>query len=96
MVDDVLQYDPTAELFHARCIAARAFSDPPMNLFASAAPEQKWRATGSGGPALNVALPWRSAPGDADGGCAWQCAGVDAARGTRRWQGGSSWRNFRF
>jgi glycerol transport system ATP-binding protein len=54
---ELLQYGPTAEVFHAPASirVARAFSDPPMNLLAaSAAP------TGvqlSSGPLLNLALP---------------------------------------
>ncbi|WP_422096554.1 ABC transporter ATP-binding protein [Variovorax sp.] len=54
---ELLQYGPTAEVFHApRSLrVARAFSDPPMNLLAGTA------AAGSvqlaGGPALALALP---------------------------------------
>lgn len=54
---ELLQYGPTAEVFHApqSLRVARAFSDPPMNLL-------KGRAAGQGvqlegGPLLSVALP---------------------------------------
>jgi glycerol transport system ATP-binding protein len=54
---ELLQYGPTAEVFHKpkSLRVARAFSDPPMNLLAASA-----AATGvqlNGGPLLPVALP---------------------------------------
>ncbi|MDP2452222.1 MAG: ABC transporter ATP-binding protein [Polaromonas sp.] len=54
---ELLQYGPTAEVFHAPTSlrVARAFSDPPMNLMAATA-----SADGvllAGGPALAIALP---------------------------------------
>jgi glycerol transport system ATP-binding protein len=54
---ELLQYGPTAEVFHKpkSLRVARAFSDPPMNLLAASA-----AATGAqlnGGPLLPVALP---------------------------------------
>ena len=54
---ELLQYGPTAEVFHRpqSLRVARAFSDPPMNLMAADA------AVGGvqlrGGPALSIALP---------------------------------------
>jgi glycerol transport system ATP-binding protein len=54
---ELLQYGPTAEVFHApqSLRVARAFSDPPMNLLpATAAPGQVQLA---GGPALALAVP---------------------------------------
>jgi glycerol transport system ATP-binding protein len=54
---ELLQYGPTAEVFHQpnSLRVARAFSDPPMNLIAAT------RASGGvqlvAGPLLNVALP---------------------------------------
>ena len=54
---ELLQYGPTAEVFHApRSLrVARAFSDPPMNLIAAAPTAQGVQLTG--GPVLNMALP---------------------------------------
>lgn len=54
---ELLQYGPTAEVFHKpkSLRVARAFSDPPMNLLAASA-----AATGvqlNGGPLLPLALP---------------------------------------
>ena len=54
---ELLQYGPTAEVFHApqSIRVARAFSDPPMNLLsASVAPSGVQM---SGGPLLALALP---------------------------------------
>ncbi len=62
---EVLQYGPTAEVFHRpkSIRVARAFSDPPMNLMAARA------APGGvvleGGPPLLVALPASVTPGTA-------------------------------
>ena len=54
---ELLQYGPTAEVFHApRSLrVARAFSDPPMNMVAAAAVPQGVAL--AGGPHLTVALP---------------------------------------
>jgi glycerol transport system ATP-binding protein len=62
---EVLQYGPTAEVFHRpkSIRVARAFSDPPMNLIAARA------AAGGvvldGGPQLALVLPASVAPGAA-------------------------------
>jgi glycerol transport system ATP-binding protein len=54
---ELLQYGPTAEVFHApRSLrVARAFSDPPMNLLACEAAEGGVRL--NGGPLLAILLP---------------------------------------
>ena len=54
---ELLQYGPTAEVFHhpASLRVARAFSDPPMNLLAAEVAEGGARL--QGGPLLAVALP---------------------------------------
>jgi glycerol transport system ATP-binding protein len=54
---ELLQYGPTAEVFHRpRSIrVARAFSDPPMNLLAGSAASLGVQL--QGGPALSVPLP---------------------------------------
>jgi glycerol transport system ATP-binding protein len=54
---ELLQYGPTADVFHApRSLrVARAFSDPPMNLIAAQA--QSLGVQLSAGPALQVPLP---------------------------------------
>ncbi|BEP68117.1 MULTISPECIES: ABC transporter ATP-binding protein [unclassified Variovorax] len=54
---ELLQYGPTAEVFHApqSLRVARAFSDPPMNLLAGTA--AAGRVQLAGGPALALALP---------------------------------------
>jgi glycerol transport system ATP-binding protein len=54
---ELLQYGPTAEVFHTpRSLrVARAFSDPPMNLIAAEAAPAGVRLPG--GPALDLALP---------------------------------------
>ncbi|MDP9915883.1 glycerol transport system ATP-binding protein [Variovorax boronicumulans] len=54
---ELLQYGPTAEVFHApqSLRVARAFSDPPMNLLAGTA--AAGRVQLAGGPALTLALP---------------------------------------
>ncbi|UUZ66834.1 ABC transporter ATP-binding protein [Polaromonas sp. P2-4] len=59
---ELLQYGPTAEVFHApqSLRVARAFSDPPMNLIAALPVEQGVQLVG--GPALKMALPSASAP----------------------------------
>jgi glycerol transport system ATP-binding protein len=54
---ELLQYGPTAEVFHApqSLRVARAFSDPPMNLMAALPAAQGLQL--KGGPALSLALP---------------------------------------
>jgi glycerol transport system ATP-binding protein len=54
---ELLQYGPTAEVFHApqSLRVARAFSDPPMNLMAAMPAAQGLQLTG--GPALTLELP---------------------------------------
>jgi glycerol transport system ATP-binding protein len=54
---ELLQYGPTAEVFHApRSLrVARAFSDPPMNLLPGTATAGQVQLTG--GPALALAVP---------------------------------------
>jgi glycerol transport system ATP-binding protein len=54
---ELLQYGPTAEVFHAPASirVARAFSDPPMNLLAGEVAAGGARLTG--GPLLALALP---------------------------------------
>jgi len=54
---ELLQYGPTAEVFHApqSLRVARAFSDPPMNLLQGTAAAGKVQL--AGGPALALALP---------------------------------------
>jgi glycerol transport system ATP-binding protein len=60
---ELLQYGPTAEVFHApRSLrVARAFSDPPMNLIAGDAGGGGAGSSGglrlSGGPSLGIELP---------------------------------------
>ena len=60
---ELLQYGPTAEVFHApRSLrVARAFSDPPMNLIAAVAAAQGVQI--AAGPAVPMALPVHSAGG---------------------------------
>jgi glycerol transport system ATP-binding protein len=59
---ELLQYGPTAEVFHApkSLRVARAFSDPPMNLIAASAREGGVRL--AGGPLLPLALPAGASP----------------------------------
>ncbi|WP_198085811.1 ABC transporter ATP-binding protein [Variovorax sp. E3] len=54
---ELLQYGPTAEVFHApqSLRVARAFSDPPMNLLAATAAAGKVQL--AGGPVLALAVP---------------------------------------
>ena len=54
---ELLQYGPTAEVFHAPCSlrVARAFSDPPMNLIAALPAAQGVQL--AGGPDFEMALP---------------------------------------
>ncbi len=61
---ELLQYGPTAEVFHAPASirVARAFSDPPMNLIAAQAVAGGVRI--EGGSQLDLSLP-RSLPGGA-------------------------------
>jgi glycerol transport system ATP-binding protein len=72
---ELLQYGPTAEVFHAPASlrVARAFSDPPMNLLpgalrrdADAHGTQRLQAHCAGGLALPVALPAGAAPASAE------------------------------
>ena len=55
----LLQYGPTAEVFHApnSLRVARAFSDPPMNLIAASATAQGVRLPGGAEVALPLPLP---------------------------------------
>jgi len=59
---ELLQYGPTAEVFHApeSLRVARAFSDPPMNLMAAEAGLQEVQLIG--GPALQLSLPADATP----------------------------------
>ena len=59
---ELLQYGPTAEVFHSpkSLRVARAFSDPPMNLIAAIASAQG--VVLPGGLALAIALPAGAAP----------------------------------
>jgi len=60
---ELLQYGPTAQVFHApqSLRVARAFSDPPMNLLAGTVADGGVQL--AGGPALAVALPPAAAGG---------------------------------
>lgn len=57
---ELLQYGPTADVFHkpASLRVARAFSDPPMNLLAAMDGAEGVQL--DGGPLLKIALPARS------------------------------------
>ena len=57
---ELLQYGPTAEVFHKpkSLRVARAFSDPPMNLLAASAAAAGVQL--NGGPLLSMALPEKS------------------------------------
>lgn len=59
---ELLQYGPTAEVFHkpASLRVARAFSDPPMNLLAAAATPEGVQL--EGGPLLALGLSSKSTP----------------------------------
>ena len=59
---ELLQYGPTAEVFHRpqSLRVARAFSDPPMNLMAASASTQGMQL--AGGPELALALPAVATP----------------------------------
>ncbi|OOG45082.1 ABC transporter ATP-binding protein [Polaromonas sp. A23] len=59
---ELLQYGPTAEVFHApkSLRVARAFSDPPMNLLAATASGQGVQLVG--GPELAIALTPNASP----------------------------------
>jgi glycerol transport system ATP-binding protein len=59
---ELLQYGPTAEVFHApkSLRVARAFSDPPMNLMAATASRQGVQLVG--GPELAIALAPGASP----------------------------------
>ncbi|MES2582058.1 MAG: ABC transporter ATP-binding protein [Pseudomonadota bacterium] len=59
---ELLQYGPTAEVFHkpASLRVARAFSDPPMNLLAAAATPDGVQL--EGGPLLALGLSSKSTP----------------------------------
>ncbi|CAN7493667.1 ABC transporter ATP-binding protein [Variovorax paradoxus] len=77
---ELLQYGPTAEVFHApqSLRVARAFSDPPMNLLAgTAAPG---RVQLAGGPALALGVP-ESVSGAVTVGLRASALNVDAGEG---------------
>jgi glycerol transport system ATP-binding protein len=59
---ELLQYGPTAEVFHrpTSLRVARAFSDPPMNLMAARQSAQGLQLVG--GPELGMALPATASP----------------------------------
>ncbi|MES2249772.1 MAG: ABC transporter ATP-binding protein [Pseudomonadota bacterium] len=77
---ELLQYGPTAEVFHApqSLRVARAFSDPPMNLLAGMA--AAGRVQLAGGPALALALP-ESTSGVVTVGLRASALNVDAGEG---------------
>ncbi|BEP55857.1 ABC transporter ATP-binding protein [Variovorax sp. V118] len=77
---ELLQYGPTAEVFHApqSLRVARAFSDPPMNLLAGTA--AAGRVQLAGGPALALALP-ESTSGTVTVGLRASALNVDAGEG---------------
>jgi glycerol transport system ATP-binding protein len=77
---ELLQYGPTAEVFHApqSLRVARAFSDPPMNLLAGTA--SAGRVQMAGGPALSLALP-ESVSGPVTVGLRASALNVDAGEG---------------
>ncbi|KQX85082.1 ABC transporter ATP-binding protein [Variovorax sp. Root473] len=77
---ELLQYGPTAEVFHApqSLRVARAFSDPPMNLLAGTA--AAGRVQLAGGPALALALP-DSVSGTVTVGLRASALNVDAGEG---------------
>lgn len=92
----LLQYGPTAEVFHApnSLRVARAFSDPPMNLIAASAVPGvcAWRAAQNWPcPCPKVWPRWQ--------GSRWVCAPVRCAwwlaRATSAWAVWSSWPKFR-
>ena len=77
---ELLQYGPTAEVFHApqSLRVARAFSDPPMNLLAGTA--AVGRVQLEGGPALALAVP-ESISGPVTVGLRASALNVDAGEG---------------
>ena len=77
---ELLQYGPTAEVFHApqSLRVARAFSDPPMNLLAGTATAGKVQL--AGGPALALAVP-ESVAGAVTVGLRASALNVDAGQG---------------
>ncbi|MDN6886019.1 ABC transporter ATP-binding protein [Variovorax sp. CAN2819] len=77
---ELLQYGPTAEVFHApqSLRVARAFSDPPMNLLAGTA--TAGRVQLPGGPVLALPLP-ESASGAVTVGLRASALNVDAGEG---------------
>lgn len=77
---ELLQYGPTAEVFHApqSLRVARAFSDPPMNLLAGTA--TPGRVQLAGGPALALAVP-ESVSGAVTVGLRASALNVDAGEG---------------
>jgi len=77
---ELLQYGPTAEVFHApqSLRVARAFSDPPMNLLAGTA--AAGRVQLAGGPALALAVP-ESVSGAVTVGLRASALNVDAGEG---------------
>ncbi|WP_418117005.1 ABC transporter ATP-binding protein [Variovorax sp. 350MFTsu5.1] len=77
---ELLQYGPTAEVFHApqSLRVARAFSDPPMNLLSATA--AAGRVQLAGGPALALPLP-ESVSGSVTVGLRASALNVDAGEG---------------
>ncbi|BEP49583.1 ABC transporter ATP-binding protein [Variovorax paradoxus] len=77
---ELLQYGPTAEVFHApqSLRVARAFSDPPMNLLAGTA--TPGRVQLAGGPVLALAVP-ESVSGAVTVGLRASALNVDAGEG---------------
>jgi len=77
---ELLQYGPTAEVFHApqSLRVARAFSDPPMNLLAGTA--TAGRVQLAGGPSLALAVP-ESVSGAVTVGLRASALNVDAGEG---------------
>jgi glycerol transport system ATP-binding protein len=77
---ELLQYGPTAEVFHApqSLRVARAFSDPPMNLLAGTA--TPGRVQLAGGPSLALAVP-ESVSGAVTVGLRASALNVDAGEG---------------
>jgi len=77
---ELLQYGPTAEVFHApqSLRVARAFSDPPMNLLAATAAAGQVQL--AGGPVLPLGLP-ESVSGAVTVGLRASALNVDAGEG---------------
>ena len=83
---ELLQYGPTAEVFHApqSLRVARAFSDPPMNLLAGAVDGAGVRRMGERRAVAGAVAAGRRSQGDAHGGPARQRAATSAERARRR------------